>query len=120
MNDLKEIKQTALSYGLQSPFGRMMVKTWDSHNMATQCKWLHLVSAVLEDGSQLVWKCYWRKEAKTFRTEKAKEFEASQDQILGKNTYADPHDQTLYDEHILSICHTADFNAWDKSAKLGK
>ena len=41
-----------------------MVKIWSSHNKATLNNWLQLVSAILEDGHQLLWKCYLREEAK--------------------------------------------------------
>ena len=51
---------------------------------------------------------------------KAKEFESCQDQILGESTYADPQDQALYNECILSLCHKAALNAWEGSQKLGK
>ena len=61
------------------------------------------------------------KKRQNFRTtEKAKGFEAFPDQILGKGTYADPQDQALYNEHILSVCHTAVLLAWDKNEIISR
>ena len=59
---------------------------------------------------------------KNFRLQgKAKGFEASiQDQILGEGPYADLQDQALYDKHIVSLCHTAALNAWERIQELGK
>ena len=45
---------------------------------------------------------------------RVKGFEASHDQILGKSCYADPQSQAIYNEHILSLCHTAALNARDR------
>ena len=58
MSDLKEIKQAIVSYGLQSPFVSEMVKTWASSNKATPHDWLQLISVVLENRPQQLWKCY--------------------------------------------------------------
>ena len=52
--------------------------------------------------------------------EKAKGFEASKDQTLDETTSVEAHDQALYDEHILSLFHTAALNAWDRIQKLGR
>ena len=92
-----------------------MVKTWASISKATQRDWFQLSSEVLEDRPQQLWKCYWWKEAKILEQQgKAKELEASQDQILGEGTYADSQEQALYDEQILFLCHKAALNVWDK------
>ena len=64
MSNLKEIKYAIVSYSFHSPFVREMVKIWASRNKATLNAWLQLVSAILEDGHQLLWKCYLREEAK--------------------------------------------------------
>ena len=92
-----------------------------SSNKATSHDWLQLVSAVLEDGLQLLWKYYWWEKAKKLRTKgKKKRIWGFQNQILGKGTYADPQDQALYDEYILSLCHIAALNAGDRIQELGK
>ena len=49
-----------------------------------------------------------------------KGFEASQDQILGEGYYVEPKGQTLYEEHTLSLCHTAALTALDRIQELGK
>ena len=59
MNDLKEIKQAVTSHVLYSPFVKEMVKTWASSNKASPHNCLQLLSAVLENGSQVPWKSYW-------------------------------------------------------------
>ena len=62
-----------------------------------------------------MFKCYFREEAKILKQqEKEKGLETSQDQILGEGTYADPQTQALYDEQILSLCHKAALNVWDR------
>ena len=66
MNDLKEIKQEIMFYGINSSFVREMVKMWTSRNKAMPQDWIQLISAVLENGPQLLWKCYWRVESKKF------------------------------------------------------
>ena len=74
-----------------------------------------LVSVILDDRPQLRFKCYFREEAKILEQQgKAKGLETSQDQILGEGTYADPQAQALYNEQILSLCHKAALNAWDR------
>ena len=101
MNDLKEIKQAVVTYGLHSTFIREKVKTQVSSIKAFSYDWLQLVSAVLDDGPQLLWKYYFRKEAKILEHQgKAKGLETSQDQILGEGTYADPQAQALYNEQM--------------------
>ena len=68
-----------------------------------------------------MFKCYFREEAKILEQQgKAKGLETSQDQILGEGTYADPQAQALYNEQILSLCHTATLNVWDRIQQLGK
>ena len=58
---------------------------------------------ILGDSTKLLWKCYWQEEAKILEQQgKTKGLETSQDQVLGKG---------IYDEHILSLCHTAALNA---------
>ena len=77
---------------------------------------LQLVSPVLVDGPQLMFKCYFSGEAKILeQQEKAKGLETSQDQILGEGTYADPKAKTLYNEQILFLCHKTVLNAWDRN-----
>ena len=69
---------------------------------------------MLEDRMQLQWKCFWREEAKALEQQgRVKGSEASQDKILGEGHYADPQSQAIYNEHILSLCHTAALNACD-------
>ena len=68
-----------------------------------------------------MWKCYFREKAKFLEQQgKAKGFETSQDQIFGKDTYANPQTQALYDEQILSLYHKAYLNVWDRIQELGK
>ena len=82
---------------------------------------LQLVSAVLGGGPQFMFICYFREEAKILeQQEKSKGLESFQDQTLGEGTYADPQAQTLYNEQILSLCHKAALNAWDRIQELGK
>ena len=64
MSNLKEIQQAIVSYGLHSPFVRELVKTWALSTKAISDDWLQLISAILENGPQLILKCYWREEAK--------------------------------------------------------
>lgn len=47
-------------------------------------------------------------------------YEVSQDQILGEGHYADINSQATNNEHIVSLCHTATLNAWDRIQELGK
>ena len=59
-----------------------------------------------------MFKCYFKEEAKILEQEgKPKGLEISQDQILGKGTYADAQVQYLYNEQILSLFHKAVLNA---------
>ena len=77
--------------------------------------WLQLFSPVLDDGPQMMFKCYFREEAPILEQQgKAKGLETSKDQILGEVTYADPQAQALYDEKILFLCHKAALNAWNR------
>ena len=41
-------------------------------------------------------------------------FDASQGQILVEDHYADLYSQSINNEHILSLCHTAALKPWDK------
>lgn len=66
-------------------------------NRVIWADWLQLVSAVLEDGLQLQWKCYWSKDAKALEQQgRVKWFEAAQDQILGEGLDACPQSQVIY------------------------
>ena len=115
MKDLKDIQQMVISYGMHSPCVREMAKIWASTNGVAPHDWLQLVSVVLEDGMQLQWKCYLREEAKALEYQgRVKGFEATQGQILGEGHYADPQSQAIYNEHILSLCHTTALNAWNR------
>ena len=96
MNDLKEIKQASITYGLHSIVVREIVKTWASVIKTIPQDWLQLVSEILDDGLQLMFKCYFREEAKILEQQgKSKGCETSQDQILAEGTYADLQVQTL-------------------------
>ena len=64
MADLKEIKQAIVSYGIHLSFVREMAKMQASSNKAMPQDWIQLFSAVLENGTQLLWKCYMREEVK--------------------------------------------------------
>ena len=44
--------------------------------------------------------------------------EISQDQILGEGDYATIERQTVYDDHILNLCHTAALNGWDRTGEI--
>ena len=91
MSDLKEIKQTIVSYEPHSPCIKEMMKTWASSTKATAYDGLQLISVVLDNGPQLLWKYYWREETKILEQRgKAKGFEMSQNQILGEGHYSDP------------------------------
>ena len=55
-----------------------MVKTWAFSIKAFPHDWLQLVSEVLDDWPQLMWKCYFWEEAKILEQHgKAKELETS-------------------------------------------
>ena len=100
---------------MHSPYVRELVKTWASRNKVIPHDWLQLVSAVLEHGTQLQWKSFWREEAKVLEHQgRVRGFEASQDQILGEELYADLNSQATYTEHISSLYHTSALNAWDR------
>ena len=64
MNDLKEIKQAVATCGLHSAFVREMVKTWVYSIKVMPHDFLQLVSAVLDDRPPVMFKCYFREEAK--------------------------------------------------------
>ena len=114
MIDLKAIKQAIVAYGLLLSFVREMVK-------ATTQDWTQLILTVQESGPHLIWRCYFKEEAKILeQQEKAKGLEISLDQILGEGLYSDPQDKALYDDHTLSLSNTAALKAWDRTQELGK
>ena len=85
MTDLKEVKQAIEAYRLHSSFVREIVKTWYFSNKAMPQDWAQLISAVLESGQQLLWRCFLKEEVKILeQQEKAKGLEISLNQILGK------------------------------------
>ena len=115
MNDLKEIKQAVVNFGLHSAFVKEMIRTWASNVRATPHDFSQLVSAVLDDGPSLMFGIYFREESKHMEQQgRAKGVEVSQDQILGVGAYADPQVQALYDEEVLSLCHKAALNALNR------
>ena len=61
MTDLKEIKQAIVAYGLHSSFVREMVKMWAFSSKAMPQDWAQLISAVLESGQQLLWRCFFKR-----------------------------------------------------------
>ena len=54
MDDLKEIKQAVVAYGLHSSFVREIDKTSAFISKATPPDWVELISAVLESGTQVL------------------------------------------------------------------
>ncbi|XP_050021481.1 uncharacterized protein [Alexandromys fortis] len=108
MNDLKEIKQAVMTFGMHSSFVKEMLKSWASTSRATPLDWLQLSSAVLESGPHLKWKCLFRQEARLLeQQEKAKGSDISLDKILGEGLFSDPQERANLDENTLSICTTA-------------
>ena len=95
-----------------------MVKIWASSIKAIPHDRLQLVSAVLDDRPQLMFKCYFREEAKILEQGNAKGLAFfPRMQILGEDTYTDPHAQYFYDEQILSLCNKATFKTGFKNNK---
>ncbi|XP_049981722.1 uncharacterized protein [Alexandromys fortis] len=121
MNDLKEIKQAVMTFGMHSSFVKEMLKSWASTSRATPLDWLQLSSAVLESGPHLKWKCLFRQEARLLeQQEKAKGSDISLDKILGEGRFSDPQEQANLDENTLSICTTAALRAWDRVQDPGQ
>ena len=95
-----------------------MVKMLASSNKVTPQDWTQLISAVLENGPQLLWRCYFKEENWILEQhEKAKGLEISLDQILGKELYYDSQDQSFYDEHTMFLCSTAALKIWGRTQK---
>ena len=46
--------------------------------------------------------------------------EISQDKILRQGNYGTVERQSLYDDHILALCHSATLNAWDRIEEVGE
>ena len=106
---------------MHSAFVMEIIKTWSSSIKAISHDWIQLVLAVLDDGPQLMFKCYFREEAKILEQQvKSKGCQTSQDQILGEGTYADLQVQALYDKQILFLCQKATLSAWDRIQQVGK
>ena len=121
MKDLKGIKEAVVSYGMHSPYVKQLIESWARNNKVTPKDWDQLISAVLENSSQLEWRALWREEAKALELQGLKKgYKASQDKILGEGIYSDPETPAAYDEHILSLCSTAALNAWDKVHEVGE
>ena len=121
MKDLKGIKEAVVSYGMHSPYVKQLMESWAMNNRVTPKDWEQLISAVLENTSQLEWRALCREEAKALELQGLKKgYKAPQDKILGLDLYADPETQAAYDELILSLCITAAVNAWDKVHELGE
>ena len=119
-NVLTEIKHVIITYGLYSTCVKEMIRTWASNVRAISHDFSPLASAILEDGPTLMFGIYFREESKHIKEqERAKGVEVSQDQILGIGTYVDPQVQALYDKEVLSLCHKAALNAWDRIPELG-
>lgn len=115
MNDLKEIKQAIVNFGVNSAYVKEMIKTWASNARATPYDFHQLVSAVLDKGPSLMFGIYFREESKHMEQQgRAKGVEVSQDQIIGAGEYADPQVQALYDDEVLCLCHQAALNAWNR------
>ena len=89
-----------------------MVKTWALSSKAMPQYWTQLISAVLESGLQVLWKDFFKEEAKILQQqEKAKGLEISLDQIQGEGLYSNFQDQAFCDYHTLSLCTTAALTA---------
>ena len=68
-----------------------MVLIWSLSTKAILHDWIQLISVDLENGPRLLWKCYWREEAKILEQQgKAKGLEIFEDQILGEGHYSNP------------------------------
>ena len=79
-----------------------------------------MVNVVLAHGPQLQWSTLFREEAKIIEQwSKARDMEISQDQILGGDCVTIVR-QSIYIGHILSLCHVAALNAWDRIEEVRK
>ncbi|MGE9804163.1 hypothetical protein ACQP3L_26470, partial [Escherichia coli] len=102
--DLKNIKESVVSYGLHSPYIKQLLHSWATFNRVTPIYWELLVADVLENSCQIQWKALVREEAKLLERQDIKEgFEAPLDKLLGQGIYADPQVQAKYDDDILSL-----------------
>ena len=85
-----------------------MVQTWAFSNKAIPQGWAKLISAVLERGHQLLWRCFFKEEVRILEQQKkANGLEMPLDQILGEGPYSDPKDQALYDDYTLKLDYTS-------------
>ncbi|ERE82209.1 Retroviral nucleocapsid protein Gag containing protein [Cricetulus griseus] len=121
LKDLKNIKESVVSYGLHGPYVKQLLHSWATFNRVTPTDWERLVAAVLENACQIQWKSLVREEAKLFERQSIKKgFKAPLDKLLGQGIYADPQVQAKYDDDILSQCRKAALNAWDKVREPGE
>ena len=68
ITDLKEIKQAIAACGLHSSFVREIVKMWTFSSKAKSQDWAQLISAVIESGPQLLWRYFFERGSKNFRS----------------------------------------------------
>lgn len=121
MTELKGIKQAMVAYGVHSPYVKELLSTWATANKITPLDWNNLISAVLDQFSQIKWKALWRQEAKALELQGLKDgFEASQSKIIGEGEFADPQIQAGYDEHTFYLCQIAALNALNKVREPGE
>ena len=72
-----------------------------------------------EPGTQLQWERVV--EASTIEEQgTVRGYEILQGQILGEGQHADLQRQIKFDDHTFAQCHTAAFNAWDRTEESGK
>ena len=83
--------------------------------------WKNLVSAILEAGSQLKDRTWWREETGALEQwGRARGHEIFQDQIIGENRYADFQRQYMLGDNTLILYHIEALNASDRLEELGK
>ena len=69
-----QIKQALLTYDLHSTCVKEMIKTWASGIKATLHDFFQLVSAILDDGPQLMFKIYFKEKSQNMKQRKSKRF----------------------------------------------
>ena len=114
-------KEAMISYDTHSTFVKQTLILQSICNRIIPQDLKDLITAILQPGSQLQWRTWWKDETQTIEQQRRdRDKKISQDQLFGEGDYADVQKQSLYDDHTLDLSYAAALNSQDRIEEIKK
>lgn len=118
---LKDLKQAAESYGVDSPFVKEMLASLANSTILTPNDWKTLAKVVLKPGESLQWMTTFEDIAKTFVCDmQSRTPQADWQKIVGVGKYENNEEQLKYDATVYAAVSQVAQRAFQKIQPSGK